>query len=212
MRAIWIWAAALGIYAVFYAWYGGMGRPLTPVEIDAAMARFEADPEVDPARIAALRTFLEADDGDEFFMVNLLRLQPEPVEEPGSGARLPAARVLGRYTDTFMPRLFARAGHPAFLARAAGAALEQWGVASDPDWSLAGVIRYRSRRDLMQLATAPGFEHAHAYKVASLASTVAFPATPALFFVGPRVWVALSLGLLAACAHLALLQRRLRLV
>jgi hypothetical protein len=210
MRGIWLWAAALVLYAAFLSWYDGLAGPLAADEIDAYLERFQAGSQVDAQRLAAVRSFLEADDGDEFFMVNLIRLHPQPVTEPGSGARKPAAEVLEGYTGHFMPALFARAGHPAFVARGAGSYLEHWGVEPDPGWSVAGVIRYRSRRDLMELATDPAFEPAHAYKIAAMPSTFAFPATPALFFVGPRVWVALFLALLAAGVHAALLQRRLR--
>jgi hypothetical protein len=56
----------------------------------------------------------------------------------------------------------------------------------------------------MELATHPAFEPAHAYKVAAMASTLAFPVAPATLLLGPRVWVALVVGLLAALAHLIL--------
>ena len=66
------------------------------------------------------------------------------------------------------------------------------------------MIRYRSRRDMMELATDPAFEPAHVFKVASMANTLAFPLRPAFVVLGPRVWVALLLALLAALGQLAL--------
>ena len=88
-------------------------------------------------------------------MLNLVRLQPGPVATPGCGEPQPARRVLEGYTDTSCRRSSARAGHPAFFGRAAGGYLEQWDVAPDPGWSFGGVIRYRSRRDMMELVTDP---------------------------------------------------------
>jgi hypothetical protein len=43
-----------------------------------------------------------------------------------------------------------------------------------------------------------------------MASTLAFPVAPAFLFFGPRVWVALGLGLLAALGRLALRARSAR--
>lgn len=210
MQARWIWAAALLGYALFSLWYDNWKGPLRADEIDALLERAAAQSQLDPARLATVRAFLEADDGREFFMLNVLRPYAGPVSPPGGGAPEPARDVLDRYTRHFMPALLRRAGHPALIGRAAGGYLEAWGVEPDPGWSFSGVIRYRSRRDLMELATDPAFEPAHAFKIAALERTFAFPLSPAVVVAGPRVWVALLLALGAALAHVALLRRRLQ--
>ncbi len=64
------------------------------------------------------------------------------------------------------------------------------------------MIRYRSRRDMAELATHPSFRPIHAYKLVAMTHTLAFPATPGMVFFGPRVWVALVLGLLSSLTHL----------
>ncbi len=102
----------------------------------------------------------------------------------------------------FITALFRRAGHPAFAGPAAGGYVENWGVEQNPGWTFSGVIRYRSRRDMIELATDPKFEPAHAYKIAAMPHTLAFPVTPAVTVVGPRVWVALLLTAVAAVAQL----------
>jgi hypothetical protein len=208
MHAGWIWGAALVLYGVFSLWYNNLRGPLGPEEIERFLERAQTVSKVEPARLATLRRFLEADDGGEFFMLNLIRLQPGSVATPGSGEPQPARRVLEGYTGHFMPALFARAGHPALFGRAAGGYLEHWGVEPDPGWSFAGVIRYRSRRDMIELATHPGFEPAHVFKAAAIASTLAFPLRPGFAVAGPRIWVALALALLAALAQLALQSAR----
>jgi len=38
----------------------------------------------------------------------------------------------------------------------------------------------------------------HAYKIAAMAHTLAFPVKPGLLVVGPRVWVGLLIGLVAS--------------
>ena len=204
MHAGWIWGAALLGYGLFALWYDNWRGPLDAQEIDVLIERARTQGHIEPDRLATVRAFLEADDGGEFFMLNLLRVQPEPIPVPGSDEKRPAREVMEGYTKHFMPALFRRAGHPALIGRAAGGYVEHWGVEPDPGWSVAGVIRYRSRRDMMELATDPAFEPAHAFKIAALANTLAFPLSPAFVVAGPRIWVALVFALLAALGHLLL--------
>ncbi len=205
MDPLWIWLAAAAAYGLFALWYHNRSGPLRPEEIEAHLARLAERPEApDPERLAELRRFLEADDGGEFFMVNLIRLHPDPVPDPETGTPRPAAEVLRRYTGAFMRRVLRRAGHPTFFAPAAGACIEQWGVEPDPGWTFAGIVRYRSRRDLIELVADPRFDADHAFKVAALRSTLAFPAAPATVVAGPRMAVGLGLALAAALGHLFL--------
>ncbi len=205
MSGIWLWLGALALYAGFSLWYENWRGPVAPEEIEAYTKRW-AQSAVPPAPevLETARRFLESDDGGEFFMLNVIQLRPGEIPVPGSDQKEPARKLLRRYTGYFMPQVFRRAGHPAFLGPAAGAYLEQWGVEPDPGWSFAGIIRYRSRRDLMELVTDPRFDPAHAYKISAIASTFAFPVAPATLFFGPRVWVALVLALLASLGQLIL--------
>jgi len=69
-----------------------------------------------------------------------------------------------------------------------------------------GYMRYRSRRDLVELVIAPDFFAAHPFKKAAMPNTFSFPTQPVVsFYAGPRVWVGLGLGLIAAIVHLATL-------
>ena len=203
MAPLWIWLGALGFYALFSFWYVNWSGPLTLEEVDGFMDRLEARAEeATPERLAVVRRFLENDDGKEFFMANLVRLPKEPVADPNTGELRPAPEVLREYTGPFMRKLFGRAGHPAFFARAAGGYVEHWGVEADPGWSFVGMVRYRSRRDMAELAAHPSFGPIHAYKLVAMTHTLAFPATPGMAFFGPRVWLALLLGLVAAIVHI----------
>jgi len=200
-----IWAAALVVYGGFWLWYVGIPRPLTASEIDAHMATIaKSKLPVVPEQVATMRAFLEADDGAEFFMLNLVRLQPGPVTAPGSAEPRTAREVLDGYTNHFMPALFRRGGHPAYFGRAASGYLEHWGVEADPGWSFGAAIRYRSRRDMIELVTDPRFADAHAYKFAGIATTFAFPTTPGFVVVGPKIWVGLALALVAALAQIGI--------
>jgi hypothetical protein len=154
--------------------------------------------------------FLEADDGQEFFMFNLVRIAPGDIPDPVSGAPRPARQVMEGYTRVFLPALFARGGHPAIAARKVGGYFDARGVEADPGWSIIGYMRYRSRRDLAALVVDPRFAGAHEFKFAAMPQTYSFPTQLQITtLAGPKVWVALALALAAALVHLAILHAQL---
>ncbi len=92
MRGVGIWAIALVVYGAFLLWYDNWDGPLTAVEIEDYTKRLEARADApDPERRAALSAFLEADDGGEFFMLNLIRVHEGDVVDPDSGSPQPAS-------------------------------------------------------------------------------------------------------------------------
>ena len=202
-----IWGGALLLYLGFRAWYDGLRRrPLTTAEIDAFMAQAESASISEASSLEEMRGFLEADDGKEFVMLNLVKLHPEPVPHPDTGAPTPARALLQAYISDFMPTLLKHGGVPLMQARKVGPYVDSWDVEPDPDWTLVGYMRYRSRRDLMKLAVDPRFQGGHGYKFAAIPKTLSFPTQPTpIGFLGPRVWVALVLALGAALLQLALL-------
>jgi hypothetical protein len=206
MSGVSIWLAAGAAYVAFRAWYDGWRRPLRSSEITRLVERLEGADLGDPEGVARLRQFMEEDDGREFMMLNLVRLNPDPLPDPRTGEPTPASELLRGYLRAFLPRLARRAGHPLLQARKVGAYVDSWNVEPDPGWTFMGYVRYRSRRDLMELITTPGFGDAHDLKVAAMPSTFSFPTQPMIsLYASPRVWVALVLALVAALAHLALL-------
>jgi hypothetical protein len=173
----WPWACAAALYALFRLWYDNWRGKLTPAEIETFMHRAATQREArggeDVNDPAVIRAFLEADDGREFVMLNLVRIAPG----------LPIRR----------------GGHPAIVARKVGGYVDAWGVAPDPGWDIVGFMRYRSRRDLMILATDSRFKDIHQFKLAGISGTFSFPTQPWLnLFVGPRLWLGLLLALAAA--------------
>ena len=208
MASFWVWGVALVGYAVFLGWYVNWRGRLSPAEIETLMARMRASNvgHGDQDEMPVIQRFLEEDDGREFFMLNVVRFADGVVADPVSGAMRPAREVMAGYTRMFMPALFARGGHPALAARRIGGMVDTWGLGEVPAWSLMGYMRYRSRRDIAHLICDPRFGGAHAFKFAAMTQTFNFPTRPMIMtLAGPRIWVGLSLALVAALGQIALL-------
>lgn len=189
-----VWICAVAGYALFCFWYVGFRARVTPAEVEQIMELFHGMPEFSAQQQEQLHRFLLADDGKDFVMVNLLRLR-EPLRE--------SAQKLQRYQKIFLGALLRKAGHPVLFARAAGGYLENVACEDSGQWTATALVRYRSRRDFMEmLPTTIGSVH-HRAKHASLQQTFAFPATPWTMAGGPRLVVALVLALVAALVQLA---------
>lgn len=206
---IWIWLAAALVYLAFRLWYDGWRGPLTPQETEHFMRLMEGAPGAEHTDMGTMRAFLEADDGREFVMCNLVRLHPEPVAHPETGLPASARSMLQAYVGQFVKVLFLHGGHPVIAARKVGGYIDAWACEPDPGWTISGLMRYRSRRDMVLLATHPRFLAAYPFKLVATAQTFSFPAqVVAAFSLGPRTSVFLLLALAAALAHLALLAWR----
>jgi hypothetical protein len=199
-----VWPVALGLYGAFRLWYDNWRGPLSKAEIDAFMteaARTSINQYSDPA---VVRAFLEADDGKEFVMSNLIRVHPGAVPHPLTAAPTPGLELFQDYARLFVKLLFRHGGHPMLAMRKVGGYVDAWNTGPDPGWHVVGAMRYRSRRDMMALVVNPALRDVHALKTAGTAVTFSFPAQVIVSFaLRPRAWVALVLALLAALVHLA---------
>ncbi len=200
------WLVAFAAYALFRLWYDGIASPLSPAEIDRYGARL-AERGLPAERVARLREFLARDTGRDFAMANFIALHDSlaPVGDlrPGASGR----DALDRYMAHMTPALLARASHPVLGGEAAASAIEVWGLEGAERWSMVGVVRYRSRRDMIEIATDPRFRDAHVYKLAAMEKTIAVPLDPYFEAGGPRIVVALALLAGASLAHAALARR-----
>ena len=201
-----IWITAAIVYALFRAWYDNWRGPVRPDEIAAFLRSLENTKSGEQNDLRVLREFLENDDGRDFVMLNLVRVEKGDVPHPTTGVPTPGPRLLDQYVRSFMPALLRRGGHPAIVSRKIGGYLDAWRVAGDPGWTMMGYMRYRSRRDMMQLVADPRFLEMHPFKMAGTAETFSFPTRPDLMiFASPRVWLALVILVVAAFAQIGVL-------
>ena len=200
-----IWLTAVLLYGIFWRWYHNFRGPLTADEIEHYLDAF-AKQKNSLADTSQLREFLEADKGEEFVMLNLVELYSEKVIHPETQQPVSAVSLIRAYLTGFMPSLMARAGHPVYSGRKVGRYIDSKNLGEEMDWTMVGSMRYRSRRDLVDLALDPRFLDTHACKFLGMAATYSFPThTMVGLYLGPSIWVAVVLALLAASSHLLLL-------
>jgi hypothetical protein len=199
--ALWLVLAAL--YAGFWVWYTPLEGPLTAAEIDRILARVEGAGG-NPERAGRLRRFMEEDTGRQFIMVNVIDMADDPVELPATGPGASADDLMGHYMEHMYPELLKRASHPVLLGEAVFSALDLVGIEGAESWSRVGLMRYRSRRDMVEIATDPAFGGRHEYKIAALDKTIAYPVEPQLYLSDLRLLLALALLALVALVDLLL--------
>jgi hypothetical protein len=204
-----IWLGAAVVYALFRAWYDNWRGPLRRDEIESFLRTMQGTNSAEKNDLAVVRDFLEHDDGREFVMLNLVRVERGDVPHPTTGVPTPGPELLQQYVRSFMPALLRRGGHPAIVGRKIGGYVDAWRVPDDPGWTMMGYMRYRSRRDMMKLVLQPRFLAMHPFKMAGTAETFSFPTRPDLMlFASPRVWIGLVILIVASFAQIGVLLAR----
>jgi hypothetical protein len=198
---VWLWLLPGVLYALFWFWYTPLGGPLTVAEIEHYVAVFETSG-VSPERLAGLRRFMEEDSGGQFIMVNVIDMAAEPAELPATGPGASADELLDHYMEHMYPELFWRACHPVFVGAVVGTALDLAGIEGAESWTRVALMRYRSRRDMLEISTNPAFGDRHDYKLAAMDKTIAIPVETQLYLSDPRALLALVLLITVAFAGL----------
>ena len=206
MKRFLLWGVPAIAYAAFCWWYTNTEGPLTAEEVEHFVAAYET---ANPGERSAerFRAFLSDDSGRQFIMVNALDLAEDSPHVPGANPGESAAQLLGRYMEYMYPALLRRACHPVYAGRAIAPAMDVVGVGNAEQWTTGALMRYRSRRDLAEIATNPEFAGRHAFKIAALERTLAFPVENTLYLSDARLLLGLVLFSFAAALHLLLLRR-----
>ncbi|MAC37741.1 MAG: hypothetical protein CME47_09675 [Halieaceae bacterium] len=192
----WTWLVIVVIYLGFFSWYSSFKVPLSPQEIEYYVEKVNGTSE----ELASFRKFMEEDDGDDFVMINILEMYDTPLQIEGVEPGETTDQVLGKYMEYMFPAMLSRASHPVFRGNAASLrAMDIMNADGMETWTGAAGVRYRSRRDMIEISTNPEFAGRHEFKVAALAKTIAFPVAPFSYLGDPRLILALLLGLIG-CA------------
>ena len=63
-------------------------------------------------------------------------------------------------------------------------------------WDSGALMRYRSRRDMLEISSNPAFRGSHDFKIAAMEKTIAFPLDPWFHLGDPRLLLAFVLGVI----------------
>ncbi|RPH59255.1 MAG: hypothetical protein EHM81_08570 [Chloroflexi bacterium] len=183
------------LYLIFLFWYGGRGKPLTQVEVESLLAEMKrrAGKKSQPAESPLLDQFRELtknDDGREYYMVNLLKFRQKALYPAGSPFDDDPLAANARYSRAILPLLLKHGAHPVFLGQVQGRFLHPVGA---DDWDLVGIIRYRSRRDMLKMAVEVAGLGVDIHKWAALEKTQVFPVRPYIHIAFVRAAVGVFL-------------------
>ncbi|MEO0871977.1 MAG: hypothetical protein AAFY19_08485 [Pseudomonadota bacterium] len=212
-----LWAGALILYAVFWIWYTPWGGALTDEEVDnhfataieearAAGRVSDADltqiAEGDLGRLDGMKAFLKNDNGRSFVMVNLIDEIDGSVDLPGGGVAANSTDALMNYSAYMLPRLFSRASHPIFIGKGESSTFVLGDLSNVSDWDQVALVRYRSRRDFMQITGSLAFRDSFEFKAAAVPRSIAQPVTLQLWMFDLRFVLAIFMLLVTMAIDL----------
>ena len=197
------------LYLGFLAWYGGRGTPMTEQEKNALIEQIKrnasAQPQGDGAGdghlLEALRVLAGGDDGNEFYMVNLIRFRGQALYPSGSPYAGTALDADARYNRAIAPLLLRHGNVPVFLGTPQGDFLRQ---GDDVQWQRVAIVRYRSRRDLLKMCVDLAGKPVGVHKWAAIERTHVFPVQGDFTLIFARGLVGALLALLGFGLHLML--------
>ncbi len=158
-------AISVGIGLLFLlasmVWFRWNTTKLTQPEIDTYLEQIAAQTQVPGGRhdMANLRTFMENDDGKPFFVVNLYRFHDTADYAPNTGHSGSGEDAFQRFTNVMVGLILSRGSYPMFSSNQADAY---------SDWDRVAIVRYRSRRDLMNIYLTDAFADASQHKWAAI--------------------------------------------
>ena len=154
----WVWMVLVLVYLAFFSWYTSFEGPLTEAEMARYLELAANDPTNTPDDVVTIRKFMEEDDGDDLVMVNIVHMYDKPLQIEGVLPTDTSDEVLARYMEYMFPAMLSRASHPVFFGKSvAPQAMDLMNAEGMEVWSNAAGVRYRSRRDLLEIGTNPAF-------------------------------------------------------
>ena len=134
-------------------------------------------------------------------MVNLLKFRQKALYPPGSPYGDDPKAANDRYNQAIIPLLLKYGGHPVFLGQVQGRFIHPTGA---DDWDQVGIVRYRSRRDMLKMAIEIAGKGVDLHKWAALERTQVFPVKPLVNLAFIQGIVALLLLAAAFIVYLGL--------
>ncbi len=155
-------SAGFLIFITLTYWYSWSASPLSQEEIDTYLETISTQDQVAGREhdLVSLRQFLEEDDSQPFYTVNLYKFYEQAnyaAEVPFSGT---GREAFDRFSSVMIRLLAERASHPIFGT--------DWVFDDGTGWDRLVIVRYRSRRDIVDIFASEEFEAASVHKWAGL--------------------------------------------
>ena len=216
------WLTLGVLYLIFFFWYTDMGGKLSEDEIQDFLIKYDqnsrnigmsSDSEDDfyisaELRKDFLRKFMEQDTGRQFIMVNSIEMNKNPEDVEGANSGESADQLMSRYMEHMWPNLLKRASHPIFGGYAIWESMDIVGIEGAETWDQAALMRYKSRRAFMEVVTHPDMRDRHAFKIAALQKTIAFPVEPIGYYSDPRIILGMLILIIGLLFQLVFVSRR----
>ncbi len=155
------------VLALVIGYHGG--ERLSGEEIEHYLSIIEGQDQKPGGRhdLTALRDFLETDDGQPFYTVNLYRFHAEaqylPSSEYSHGSVGGSGKeAFERFSKVMIKLLASHSSHPIFAS--------DWVHDESSNWEKLVIVRYKSRRDIAELFASDEFADANEHKWAALAA------------------------------------------
>lgn len=203
-----LWLGSALLYALFLSWYTDFGGPLTEAEIQAFIAKTQdQDLGGAPSARGALLDFLRNDTGGQFLMFNAVDLAKNPPPMEGAPPDADGQTLINLYMEYMIPTLLSRASHPVVVGKSVADSLDLQGIEGAEAWSDGAIMRYRSRRTLIDIISNPEFYDRHNFKLAGLEKTIAYPIEPRIYLGDLRLLLALMMLAITALLDVRLSHR-----
>ena len=137
-----------------------------------------------------LRRFLEDDDGEEFFMLNLNRYEYADNEDQ-------QGQPVGyqNYGQAVIQMILKNAGHPIYSGEIPNYLLD--GDIKDGSWHEIILVRYRSRRDFISMVTSDEYLKIARHRTGGIEYAEVTPTRASINLVTPRFVILVLLAFLA---------------
>jgi len=201
-----LWTLPLILYLAFAWWYTNTEGPLTEAEIEH-FSEGLANVGFDSGEVQNLRGFMTSDTGRQFIMLNNIDLNEQPPKVEGASDNASAQELMGLYMEYMWPALLKRACHPVYAGRPIFESMDVVGIENAENWDQGASMRYRSRRDMLEIVTNPAFQGRHDFKTAALTKTIAYPLENVIYLSDPRLLLGLILFALVSLLDLVLFRR-----
>lgn len=140
---------------------------------------------------------IKLDAGKAIVMVNAIKLYETPIKVNGQRFGDFSESALSEYTNFVLPYLITRGSYSLYSGKAVFDAMERWGIENAEDGSSGALVRYRSRRVMLEMVTNPVFNQFHNAKIAAIEKPLAFSATTVVSIGNLPLTVGLGLVSLA---------------